>query len=136
MVKLLGLPMQLAAGGAYRAATDLLSVAGSLIGMVLIIVFTYYATRWYAGRMGKSAMGRYVRIIEKVPVGTGSSIIVAKAGEKYYLVGVGDKNVRLISVLEDFIPGPEQGAAQSAFGGLLRGVLRKAGNSKDDGAEQ
>lgn len=116
---------------------DSMTIVGSLVIMVAIIFITYYASRWYAGRMSKSISGRHIKIVDRVVAGPGCSLIVVQAGEKFYLVGMSDKNIQLLCELTDFDPDlPATTESQASFSQLFQGFLHKAGNSKDDGAEK
>lgn len=122
-----------------RAFYDAMQLLGSIVIMAAVIALTYYASRWYARRMGKVVSGKHIKIIDRVSLGVGSAAVVLQAGEKYYLVGVSDKNIQLICPLEDFDPGSLQtDSPQVPFGRLLTGFLSKtkAENSKDDGTGQ
>ncbi|MDL2232219.1 flagellar biosynthetic protein FliO [Ruminococcaceae bacterium OttesenSCG-928-L11] len=81
---------------------DIMQLVGSLVVIALVLVATYYGSRWYARRMGSNGPGKYVRIIDKTALGQGSAIAIVKAGESYYLIGLADKSVSLLSELPDF----------------------------------
>ncbi len=124
----------LAVGSNMQAFYDGMTVVGSLVVMAAVIAAAYYLSRWYAKRMGASAVGRYVKIIDRVTLGAGSSACILEAGGKYYLVGVSDKNIQLICELDGFEPGsPDEKAAQASFGRLLKDFLGKAGAADDKG---
>jgi flagellar biosynthetic protein FliO len=118
-----------------QAFYDGMQIIGSLVIMAAVVAVTYYASRWYARRMGKAVSGKHIKLVDRISLGVGSSAVVLQAGERYYLVGVSDKNIQLICELEDFEPGPEEDVTQAAFGRLFSGFLArgKAVNSKDDG---
>jgi flagellar biosynthetic protein FliO len=118
---------------------DGMTLVGSLVVMAAVIALAYYASRWYAGRMGKAVSGKHIKLVDRVSLGAGSSAVVLQAGERYYRVGVSDKNIQLICELEDFTPAAQaEDISQASFGRLLSGILLKgkAVNSKDDGTDQ
>lgn len=128
-----------AAGGSMQALYDGLSVVGSLVIMAAVIVATYYAGKWYAGRMNKTLSGKHIKVIDRVALGAGSSAAVLQVGDRYYLVGVSDKNVQLICALEGYTPDTaDTNPTQATFGRLFKGLLRReaAGESKNDGTGQ
>ena len=89
--------------------------------------------------MSKTVSGKHVKVIDRVSLAVGSAAVVLQAGERYYLVGVSDKNIQLICELEGFEPAsPAEEGAQASFGRLLTGFLNreKPGTSKDDGTRQ
>jgi flagellar biosynthetic protein FliO len=125
--------------GSMQAFYDGMTLVGSVIVMAAVIALAYYASRWYAGRMTKAVSGRHIKLVERVSLGVGGSAVVLQAGEKYYLLGVSDKNIQLICELEGFEPAPPaESGPQAPFGRLLSGLLSKgkAENPKDDGTGQ
>lgn len=116
---------------------DGMTLVGSLVIMAAIIILAYYASRWYAGKTKITSSGKYVKIIDRVAVSPGCSMMIVQAGDKFYLVGSGDKTVRLICELSDFHPElSEAHEAQTAFSKLFEGFLNKTGGSKDNGVEK
>lgn len=113
---------------------DVMSLLGSLLMIVLVLALTWIATRWYARRVNKNGGGSHIRIVDKTAMGAGTSLAVVQVGEKYYLLGVGDKNVNLLSELEDFDPVTEETPVQQApFAQLLRQVMdRRTGRGKNE----
>ena len=110
-----------------QAFSDAMALIGSLVVMVLVIVFTYYATRWYAGRMGRAISGQYIKIIDKTMIGPGQMLYIVQAGEKYYLLGSGEKTVQLICELVDFAPQPgESPPSDASFPQLFRDFVDRA----------
>lgn len=96
----------------------------ALIGTVCIILLTYYASRWYAKRMGPIAGGRHIKVIDRLVVSkTGSLLIVEICGSQY-LVGVSDQNVQLLMQLDQNIP---LTAEQEFKGEGLKGLIGSDG---------
>jgi len=125
---------------------DVMSAIGSVVIIILVLVLTYYATRWYARRLNGGAgagSGKYVKILDRANTGGASSLLVVQVGDQYYLVGVGEKNVQLLCELKDFDrfmgENPLPTSTQAPFGSLLRGLMDRSGQSaknKDDGGAQ
>ncbi len=117
---------------------DGMTLVGSLVVMVAVVALTYYASRWYAGRMSKTTAGRHIKIVDRVPVSPGCSLIVVQAGDKFYLLGASDKNIHMLCELTDFDPTALAVSAQvEPFGQLFKDLLHKVGNSpKDNGTEK
>lgn len=118
----------------YEGAT----IVGSLVVMVLVIALTYYGSRWYAGKMSKTSAGKFIKILDRVAFGPGCTISVVQAGERFYLMGISDKNIQMLCELNDFDPGelsaPQE---QMPFGQIIKSFLNKAENPpKDNGTEQ
>lgn len=114
-----------------------LSLIGSALLIIFVLVLTYYASRWYAKKMG-AGPGKYIQIIDRAVLGQGSAIYIVKVENKYYMLGSADKGVRMLSELPDFEETPQPGTQQQVipFKQIMRDVLTKAGlpgNKRDDG---
>lgn len=125
---------------------DALSIIGSILLIVGVLVLAYYVTRWYAKRMGGGARiggaaGKYLRVVDSVQVGNASSLAIVEAAGKYYLVALSEKNVQLLRELEDFQrhldENPMPSTARIPFGQLLGGLMKKGRPAveKDDEGE-
>jgi len=100
---------------------DFFSMLFALIGTVCIIMLTYYASRWYARRMGPIAGGKHIKVIDRLVVSkTGSILIVEIQGEQY-VMGVSDQSVQILMRLEENIPFP---AGSDMVGDGLKGLLK------------
>jgi flagellar protein FliO/FliZ len=99
---------------------DFFSMLFSLVGAVCIIVLTYYASRWYARKMGPIAGGKHIRIIDRVVVSRTGSVLIVDIGGRQYLLGVSDQNVQILMELDETIPLPVD---RSAGGDGLKGLI-------------
>lgn len=120
---------------------EIMSMIGSLILIVLVLLLTYFATRWYADRMGKGGSGKYIKVLDKTVLSAGASLAVVKVGDGYYFLGVGDKNVQLLSELPEAFMEIENAQNQNTqpFSQVFRQLLDKARNPvnhKDSGEPQ
>ena len=118
---------------------DLLTGLGALAVLLGVLALTYLGTRWYARtvRGGASLGGRYIRLHERVGMGGQSSLLIVEVNSRFYLVGVGENGINLLSELEGFAP--ESGAASTSkvpFGKLLAALMEKAGKRGEGGDEQ
>ena len=112
---------------------DVLSVAGAFAVIALVLVLTYYASRWYARRMNAApGSGRYIKFCDRVSAGQSSSLAIVQVGEQYYLLGISDKNMQLICELPGFTPEEEGPQAPPSFGRMFSDLLRK---NRDGGVE-
>ena len=106
---------------------DIASLTGSVLLIIGVLIFTYYGTRWYAKRMGNThGQGKYVRVIDRTGLGQGTAVLIVKVGEKYYLLGAGDKNVSMLTELESFVETPQhQESMDASFKQLFGSVMEK-----------
>ncbi|MGB9660809.1 MAG: flagellar biosynthetic protein FliO [Moorellaceae bacterium] len=79
------------------------------IFLPLVLLLAYVTVRYGLGRAyfpGKG--GGRLRIVDRLPVGQKSALLVVRCGERYFLIGVGDGTPALLAELPDFVEG-EQG---------------------------
>ena len=117
---------------------EILPMLGSLVMIALVLVLTYYATRWYAGRMGPAVSGKNIRVIDRVSLSNNAALVIACVCGKYYLLGMSEHGVTLIRELEDFEESQPEARAAS-FQDLLEKFSRKQAkeeNKKNDGETQ
>jgi flagellar protein FliO/FliZ len=119
---------------------DVLPILGSFVMIILILFGAWYATRWYARRMGSAVLGKNIRVVDRAALGNASSLMIARVAGKYYLLGVSEHSVNLLRELPDFEEPAEGPGAAPSFQKLLERVLRgkaQAGqNDKDNGEPQ
>ena len=82
---------------------DIMSMLFALTGTVCVILLTYYASKWYANKMGPVAGGKFIKVIDRVVVNKASSIIIIEVQEKQYVMGVSEQNVQVLMEIEDKI---------------------------------
>jgi flagellar protein FliO/FliZ len=73
----------------------------ALIGITLVLALTYFASKWYAGKMGPFASGKHIKVIDRVMVGKNSSIALIELGGAQYMVGVTEQGVSIMKELEN-----------------------------------
>ena len=114
---------------------DLLTGIGILATLAGVLVLTYYAPRWYARRMSGGALsGRHIIVHERVPMGNHASLAIVEVDGRFYLIGVSERGVQLVSVLEDFAPLPDARAdSKVPFGKLFAELLAKTGKGSAKG---
>ena len=115
---------------------DVMTLMGALAIIILMLLGAYYATRWYARRMGGSfGMGKYIKVIDRAPMGAASLAIVEIDG-KYYLIGLSERNIQLLQELADFTesaPPSQKGTFGQLFGDLLEKARQKRSSGEDGG---
>jgi len=99
-----------AAAAAVRQsnANRLAVTAGSTIYGILYFLFmsavilgaAYYVTKYLARKGLNPANNKNLKIIETVPLGIDKSILLVKVGEQYLLLGSTQKNISLLTVIE------------------------------------
>ena len=113
---------------------DIFTMIGSFILIILVLFAAWYATRWYARRMGPSIGGRSIRVVDRANLANNAAIVIAEICGRYYLFGVSERQVSLIQELPDFQEEhpPEQNASfQKLFQKLVAGKLAGSPKEKD-----
>ena len=72
-----------------------------LVCVVLIIGLAYWFTRYVAGRGALSAFSgpRRMEVLDRLPLGRDQSVVLARVGERYLLLGAGTAGVTLLAEL-------------------------------------
>jgi flagellar biogenesis protein FliO len=111
-----------------------------LIGIVVVLALTYYASRWYAGRVAPIAGGRHIKVIDRLIVGKAASILIIELQDAQYLVGVSEQGVHILKELDERIAAPESSRGAGLNLGNIdlreinfRELLGKYGRRKGNG---
>ncbi|MGI6751272.1 MAG: flagellar biosynthetic protein FliO [Anaerovoracaceae bacterium] len=80
---------------------NIISMIFALIGIILIIGLTYFAAKWYGGRMGPIGKGRHIKVVERLQVSRNGAIVIIEVKGKQYIVGVSDQNIGIMAEIEE-----------------------------------
>ncbi len=85
---------------------DIITVISTLVMVVLVLFFTYYATRYIGKVGGIKRQSRYIEIVDRVPLAQDKSIAIIQVGEKKFLVGIASQQISLLQELDelDLVP--------------------------------
>jgi flagellar protein FliO/FliZ len=100
---------------------DIFSMMFALIGTVCIIVLTYFASKWYARKMGPIAGGKHIKVVDRLVVSKTGSILIVDIEGRQYMLGVSDQNVQILMELDETVPLPPEQFGGDGFKGLLSG---------------
>ena len=69
--------------------------------VVMIIGLAYWFTKYAAGRgaLGAFSGGRRMEVLDRLPLGRDQSVVLARVGERYLLLGAGTAGVTLLAEL-------------------------------------
>lgn len=114
---------------------ELLTLLGTVFAVILVLVLAYVCTRLLAGRLPGATIGsgQRIRVLEKIPVGKDSRLLLVKLGDSYQFLGVTDGSITCLrQVPPEEAEGWEQpgsGAARpTGFQESLRQVLEQRRN--------
>ena len=79
----------------------LISFLWLIICVVLIIGLSYWFTRYVVGRRGFGALsgGRRMEVLDQLPLGRDQRVVLARAGERYLLLGATPAGITLLAEL-------------------------------------
>lgn len=88
--------------------TALASFLWLAVCVVLIVGLAYWFTKYVAGRGAFGALqnGRRMEVLDRLPLGRDQSVVLARVGERYLLLGAGSAGVTLLAELS-----PEEAAS-------------------------
>lgn len=78
---------------------EYIKVAFSLIGVVILILATYFGVKWMTGKV-QTRPGCIIKIIERVSLTQDKSIVIITVGEKCMLLGISPSHVEKIEDLD------------------------------------
>ncbi len=115
-----------------------LHILFAIVCVVAVLFMAYYLTRIYAKKMGTYfGTSKNIKVIDRIPIGKGSSIAVVELQDKQYLLGITEQNITKIDDLDEKIepaPAPELPQIsdlnlKNSFKNLLH--KEKGGNDED-----
>jgi flagellar protein FliO/FliZ len=108
------------------------SIVLTLIGITAVLALTYFASRWYAGRMGPMMMGKHIKVLDRLVIGKTASILIIELAGARYLLGVTEQGVSILKELDACVDldEPERGAAFNLRQIDFRDILRSRGKRK------
>ena len=83
---------------------DIFSMLFALIGTVCVIMLTYFASKWYAKKMGPIAGGKHIKVVDRLVVSKTGSILIVDIEGRQYMMGISDQNVQILMELDETIP--------------------------------
>ena len=64
---------------------------------VVILVLTYFTTRFIAGYQKGKGLGRNIEVIETYKVTTNKYIQIIRTGDKYFAIGIGKDEIHMLT---------------------------------------
>lgn len=122
----------------------LTSIIVPLIGILAVIALAYYGTLWLAKKYGAGSAGKYLRVLERMPLGPDKSMALVRVGSKILLLGVGAKDIGVLTSLEESeLVIQQTQTEQTEFSGVLSAMMIKQAaltkyfgkKNKDDSGE-
>lgn len=73
----------------------------SLVGVVLILLLTYYGSRWLVKRVSNVSGTRNIKVIDRAMLGQDKYVAIVRIGKKNMLLGVTSHNINKLADLEE-----------------------------------
>uniref|UniRef100_A0A7C2EI21 Flagellar protein n=1 Tax=Ammonifex degensii TaxID=42838 RepID=A0A7C2EI21_9THEO len=105
------------------------AVVRLLICLPIVIGLIYLVLRYGLSRQLLVARpGRHIRVIEQVPLGPKTVVSLVKVGNKFYLLGHGERTVAILEELEGDFPeeaAPSWPGFEQAIASKIRQMVRR-----------
>ena len=115
---------------------NVLQLLAVLVIFILVLVATYYATKWVAKKSGMQGQSRNIRVIETFKIAPNKYIQIIQLGSRYYSIGVTANNITFLAELDEDqldLSAGERPGAQVSFKEMLG---RFTGADKSGGKEK
>ena len=106
-----------------------ISLLGGLLLFVLVLLLAWFCTRWLGGYYRARGGAGTVQVLERTAIGPDRTLMVVRAGERVWLLGVTPQNITPIGELSpDAYPeeaAPEALPGPMEFSAALRDAVQK-----------
>ncbi len=93
-----------------------IQLVGVLFAFVIVLVLTYYTTKWVGGYQKNQMSGREFKVVDTIRIANGKCVQILKLGEVYLVVAVGKDEVTMLAKLTE----DEIGLTEDEISGLFR----------------
>ncbi len=120
---------------------DVLSVFGTLVGFILLLVLAWWASRAIGRAYAGSGAGRAVQVLDRVALGGEKQLLVVRAAGKVLFLGVTAHQISFLQELDEAqLPPPAEGPESGPFLAAFRRALdakegRETGDEQDGPAQ-
>ncbi len=110
----------------------MLTAVGTLCIVVLIIYLSYVAAKLVAKGSVRAGRSQYMRMVDQLPVGQSRAVSIVQVGDRYFLLGMAEKEMHMLAELEEegLIPLQIDGADAQAPAMDFRELLDKMGKTR------
>lgn len=105
----------------------------SIIGIIAVLYLTYYCTKWLSTKSSIALKSKYMNVRDRLMLGQNSFIAIVEIDSKHYLIGITEKDIKILKELDNFQPLPDDVESGSKFINILNKYKRTvdAGNNND-----
>lgn len=80
---------------------NILRFIGTLFVFVMVLVVTYFVTRWIGQTSQGKLSNRNIRVVEGCRLGQNKSVQIVKVGNKYLVLGVGKDEISYLGEVKE-----------------------------------
>ena len=116
---------------------EILSTAGMLAALILVLAAAYYCTKWLGKKsMAPVSRSQNIKVMDTVTLGADRQILLVKTAGKCMLLGVTAQHIEKICDLDETQLVMEDTPENPGFSGVLKNVLKTqwgmgSGNEKN-----
>jgi len=91
-------------GRSVNSIADIMPLFFTFIVVIIILYFSYVATKWIGGKAIGSRGSKYMKIVDTIAVTQDKSVVILQADKKHLVLSVSPTEIKLITELENFVP--------------------------------
>ena len=127
----------LAGSGTAGSISQLITV---FIIFILVLAITVFATRFVGSYQKMQSYNKNLEIIETMRISNTKYLQIVRAGEKYFVIGIGKDEVSMLTEIDGdtlIKASQEKSSLKESFGDILSktGINMKKDNGKSDNNE-
>lgn len=120
----------------YSPSGSIFKLVGLIILCILIIVASYYTTKFIGSKGRVGTRSSSIVPLEAVKIAPNKYLQLVKIGNRYFVIAVSKDSISLITeVSEDEIPAKTPVTENKSFKDIFSTIINR-GNKKDEGSEE
>lgn len=102
------------------------SVFFSLLAVSLVVVMAYLTSRYVSKRYASMAMGKYMRVVDRLVIGQGQQLLLVETGDVIICLGVSGQHIeKLCQLSKGELVEMIRTQPEGDFAGVLFEVIKK-----------
>ena len=79
----------------------MLTAISTLCIVIVIIYLSYVAAKFVGKSPIRGGRSQYMRMIDQMPLGQSRAVSVVQVGDRYFLIGIAEKQINILAELEE-----------------------------------
>ncbi len=71
-----------------------------IVVLAAVLVGAYFTTRFISGKSSKMLKGRYIQIIDRMPLGRDKNVVLIEVGDQKLLIGVTNQSINTLGQID------------------------------------